>query len=831
MKLIRLIASPILMYVLAGLYALILATATFVENSYGPAISREYFYYAPWFILLQLLQAVNLLSMFLQGSYFKRISKGSLLFHGAFLFIWLGAAVTHYVGVTGIMHIREGETVNSMMRDEGVGMGNASLPFSVALNDFRLKRYPGSHSPMSYESDLVIKKANGDTQQATLSMNKVINVDGYRLFQSSFDKDELGTVLSVSYDCPGMQLTYIGYFILFAGFVLTLFSKRSRFGRLRKELGEMKKNAPFCLLLFLSISGVLGIFGTQTLHAQQLSVPSGHAEKFGSLVVLNPNGRIEPVNSYTSAILRKLHGSDKLKLHESSDKLKNYGSEKQGTLTSDQFFLNLLAFPDEWGAYPFIKVDNKELLQRFGRNDKYIAWQDVFDAEGNYILTDEVNAIYDKPASERKRLDSDLLKLDESVNIVYRIMQHQLLPLFPVEGDTLGKWSSSGDDLTVFEGKDSLFVSKIMDWYIYELGNGVRSGDWKEADKVVDMIHIFQQAKAQAPVIDNQKVKAELLYNRLNLFFWCRLAYLIFGGILLFIACGEIIAEFKWGKKLSGVLISLLTLAFLVHTAGVLLRWYISGHAPWSNAYESMICTSWMLVGGGLLFARRFRILPALAGLLGGIMLFVAGLNHMNPEITPLVPVLQSYWLMSHVAIIMIGYVFFALCALTGLFNLVLMNLLSATNRVKLQFRIRELTLLNEMAMILGLFFMTAGTFLGAIWANVSWGRYWGWDPKETWALISIVVYALVLHIRFIPLLKGKTVWCFNLLSVVAILSVIMTWFGVNYYLSGLHSYGKTEGGDWLLWIWGAGLCVVLVLGGFARHHCLSLNLNFGRKN
>lgn len=230
-----------------------------------------------------------------------------------------------------------------------------------------------------------------------------------------------------------------------------------------------------------------------------------------------------------------------------------------------------------------------------------------------------------------------------------------------------------------------------------------------------------------------------------------------------------------------------------------------------------MICTSWMLVGGGLMFARRFRILPALAGLLGGILLFVAGLNHMNPEITPLVPVLQSYWLMSHVSIIMIGYVFFALCALTGLFNLVLMCLVSSANRVKLQFRVRELTVLNEMAMILGLFFMTAGTFLGAIWANVSWGRYWGWDPKETWALISIVVYALVLHIRFIPVLKGKTTLCFNLLSVIAILSVLMTWFGVNYYLSGLHSYGKTEGGDWLLWIGGGALGVVLALALFAR--------------
>ena len=797
MKLIRLIASPVLMYVLAGLYALILEAATFVENSYGPAAAREHFYYAPWFILLQLLQAVNLLAMFLQGSYFKRISKGSLIFHGAFVFIWLGAAVTHYVGVTGIMHIREGETVSSMMRDEGAGMGNASLPFSVTLDDFRLQRYPGSHSPMSYESDLVIKKGDEAPVQATVRMNKVIDIDGYRLFQSSFDPDEQGTILSVSYDRPGMQLTYIGYFLLFAGFVLTLFSKKSRFGRLRRELGEMKKNMPYCVLFLLALSGVAG---GQTVHAQQPCVSSQHAGKFGSLVVLNPNGRLEPVNSYTSAILRKLYGADKL-----------------NGINSDQFFLNLLSFPDEWGAYPFIKVDNKELLQRFGRSGKYIAWEDVFDSEGNYILTDEVNDIYAKPASERKRMDSDLLKLDESVNIVYRIMQHQLLPLFPDENDAQGKWYSAGDELNVFQGKDSLFVSKIMDWYIYELGNGVRSGNWEEADKIVGMMNIFQQAKSKTPAIDNQRVKAELLYNQLNLFFWCRLAYLILGGILLFIACGEIIADFKWGKKVCGILIALLVIAFLAHTSGVLLRWYISGRAPWANAYESMICTSWMLVGGGLLFARRFRILPALAGLLGGIMLFVAGLNHLNPEITPLVPVLQSYWLMSHVAIIMIGYVFFALCALTGLFNLILMSLLSATNRVKLQFRIREFTLLNEMAMILGLFFMTAGTFLGAIWANVSWGRYWGWDPKETWALISIVVYALVLHIRFIPLLKGKTTWCFNLLSVVAILSVIMTWFGVNYYLSGLHSYGKTEGGDLLLWIWGAGLCVVLALGLFAR--------------
>ena len=525
MKLIRLIALPVLMYILAGLYALILAVATLVENSYGPAVAREFFYYAPWFILLQLLQAVNLLAMFLQGSYFKRISKGSLIFHGAFLFIWLGAAVTHYVGVTGIMHIREGETANSMMKEEGTGMENASLPFSVTLNDFRLQRYPGSHSPMSYESDLVIKRENESPLQATIRMNKVVDVDGYRLFQSSFDSDEQGTVLSVSYDRPGMQLTYAGYFLLLVGFVLTLFSKKSRFGRLRRELGEMKKNTPFCLLLFLTVSGISNmqalcaqqpaVSSQQSLVASQLPcVSSLHAEKFGNLVVLNPNGRLEPVNSYTSAILRKLYGADKL-----------------NGINSDQFFLNLLSFPDEWGAFPFIKVDNKELLQRFGRDGKYIAWQDVFDADGNYILTNELNTIYAKPAAERKRLDSDLLKLDESVNIVYRIMQHQLLPLFPDGNDLQGKWYSPGDDLSAFHGKDSLFVTKIMDWYIYELGNGVRSNNWKEADKVVEMMNVYQQAKAKVPAIDNRKVKAELLYNQLDLFFWClSVTYIIYKG-------------------------------------------------------------------------------------------------------------------------------------------------------------------------------------------------------------------------------------------------------------------------------------------------------------
>lgn len=796
MKPFRLLASPLLMYLLAGVYAVAMAVATFVENNSGTAFVLEHFYYAPWFIALQLLQACNLLAMFLYRDYFRKINRGSLLFHAALVLMWLGAAVTHYAGTTGMMHIREGETVDYMVSDDT--RQRTALPFTVALTDFRLTRYPGSMSPQSYESDLIIKQADGDVQQACVRMNRVMEVDGYRLFQSSFDPDEQGTVLAVSYDRPGMQITYAGYALLFAGFILVLFSKNSRLGRLRRELAQMKQHAPLAVVATLLLLSVAQGVNAQEVNAQPC-VPTIHAEKFGRLLVLNPNGRLEPMNSYTSAVLRKLHGADRI-----------------DTVNSDQFFLNLWAFPEAWGQVPFIKVGNKELLSRFGRTGEYIAWQDVFDASGNYCLADEVNAIYSRPASARSRMDGDLLKLDECVNIVYQVMQQQMMPLFPDPHHATGKWFSAGDDLSGFRGKDSLFVSKIMEWYGQEINNSVQTGNWTEADKIVGMIGTYQQAKGNTAAMSPRKLEAELFYNKADLFTRCRLAYLILGGLLLAVVCAELFARFKWSKRVGGALIALLLVAFLVHTTGVVLRWYIAGHAPWTNAYESMVCTSWMLVGGGLLFARRFSILPALAGLLGGIMLFVAGLNHLNPEITPLVPVLQSYWLMSHVAVIMIGYVFFALCALTGLFNLVLMCCVTAANRAKLLFRINELTILNEIAMTLGLFFMTAGTFLGAVWANVSWGRYWGWDPKETWALISIVVYVLVLHLRFVPLLKGKTVWCFNLLSVLAIAAVLMTWFGVNYYLSGLHSYGKTDG-DIGLWAWRTGLTMVVMLALIAR--------------
>lgn len=787
MKIIKILSAPATMYILLFLYIMAMAMATFAENTEGTAYVREYFYYSWWFILLQLLLAGNLIAILVYRKWFRQRNWGSLMFHIAFLIILAGAAVTHFSGTEGLMHIREGEKVDYMM--VGPKMEKEGLPFAVELTDFRLKRYPGSHSPSSYESDLIIHQ-DGKQEKVYIRMNKVVDVDGYRLFQSSYDRDEQGTVLTVSYDFPGMQLTYLGYILMILGFIVVCFNRNSRFQLLRQEMKKIRMNGKAMLCLGLLCLGTMGAEAVP-------EIDRGHADKFGQLVVQNPKGRLEPVNTWTSQLLRKLYQD------------KDY----QG-MDGDQFFLSLMAFPDEWSKVPFIKVKNRELLKKLGREgQEYIAWADIFDSQGRYTLAGEVEEVYAKSPAGRNGYDNDLLKLDECVNIVYQIFQGQLLAVFPHEQDAEGKWYSSGDDLSVFQGQDSLFVSKIMIWYADELYNSVRSGNWQEADRVLGMIQTYQQAKNKVLTVDQKRIEAEIFYNKADIFTWCRKFYLICGGILLLLVFITMVKEIPSLKRISGILTMLIGLVFVGHTSGLGLRWYIAGYAPWTNAYESMVYAAWMIVLGGLVFARRFHVLPALAALLGGVLLFVAGLNQMNPEITPLVPVLQSYWLMLHVAVIMAGYGFFAICALTGLFNLSLMLFFNGRNRERMLQTVRELTWLNEMAMILGLVFMTTGTFLGAVWANESWGRYWGWDPKETWALISVVVYALVLHIRFIPGIKSG-VYSFNLLSVLAIASVLMTYFGVNYYLSGLHSYGKNDAAlmPWPFLLGGGIIAVIAVL-------------------
>ena len=264
--------------------------------------------------------------------------------------------------------------------------------------------------------------------------------------------------------------------------------------------------------------------------------------------------------------------------------------------------------------------------------------------------------------------------------------------------------------------------------------------------------------------------------------------YLLIGGVLLLSAVASLFVNRRAIKSIIPISSLFIFGSFLYHAFLIGHRWYLAGYVPLSNLYETMIFVSWITVLIGILFYRQSKIVYALAVLFGGVILFVSGMSRMDPEIGLLVPVLKSPWLIFHVSILIVSYGLFGISFLLGLTNLLLLLLNKTSKNEIISFRIKELSIINEMSLWIGLCFLSVGTFLGAIWADASWGRYWGWDSKETWALITIIAYTIVTHLAFTKKRDNPT-WL-NAGSVIAFLCVLMTYFGVTYFLSGMHSYG-----------------------------------------
>ena len=787
------ISSYVTTIVLLLVYAVGLAVAPFIEKYWGTATAKSVVYYSPLFFLLQFLMVVNFLAIVVKKHLLQHRRWGLLVVHFSFLIILLGALVSHIWGEEGILHLREGESSDCMAVRSAQQTTYHTLPFTVELVKFTLTRYPGSASPSAYESELLVH-VDGETLHERVYMNNVLDVKGYRFFQASYDPDEKGTVLSVNRDVAGRTITYTGYFFLTLGLILCLFEKNSRFVYLSRRLKSLGQ-ASLLILLFagsLSASEKKGYDMSEVV--QRYPVSEAHATKFAALPVQSGSGRMLPVNSFSSEVLRKLHKEDHF-----------------GKLSSDQFLLSLLTMPDMWIQVPLIALNNNELADYFDLSHETCSYAEMFDSNGQYKLQDKLDEAYAKLAADRSRFDKDLLKLDEQVNILHQLLNRQMLNLFPLADDANHKWYAPGDDLSLFSGKDSLFVSHIMDWYVSEVQQSLKSGDWSKPDEIVGMIATYQQAKNTGLDIRPEKMEAEIQYNQLDVFHQCKKGYLILGGVLLLISFIAFLRKERQIPYLNVLLMAGIIATFCFHMYGMGMRWYIAGYAPWSNSYETMVYVSWATVLAGLLFMRRNVMTLALATLFGGVILFVSGLNWMDPQINPLVPVLKSPWLMFHVAVIVAAYGFFGISCLIGLMNMILISLLNAKNRDTLKQRVEELTLVNEMALWIGLALMTVGTFLGAIWANESWGRYWGWDPKETWALITMVVYAIVLHLRLIPSCNNR--WLFNLLSVLSFTSVLMTFFGVNYFLSGMHSYGQNDQVKGIFVYLYASVVVVILLG------------------
>lgn len=648
------------------------------------------------------------------------------------------------------------------------GSKKTILPFSLTLNDFVLERYPGSTSPSGYKSDVILVDESENVRKPFLIfMNNVLKYKGYRFYQSSYDPDEMGTVLSVNHDRVGMMVTYTGYFLLFLFILLSLLIKKSGFRTVHSRLWDSALRKTMILVLFM-----LFLPGSRKVAAQNFIPGKNSSYEIGKILVQDQKGRTKPLFTLSNDIVRKVTGENKF-----------------GGYSSVQFFMGFLLDFDHWKDIPVIKVTNPVLRKSLGINNRYASFSDLVDmsGEGTYKLADDVNKAYSKSPGERNKVDKEIMKVDERVNIVFMISRGDFLRAFPLK-DTTHNWGPPHEALhNAINREDSLYLQSIMP----AIARAVQGNQTINAKQVAESIIEYQNRFTEYQLPSRSRIGAELIYYRLAIFERLFPFYLSMGLIMIIILISMVIRNRTGSSLVFKILKWHLLAGFIFHTSGIALRWYIAGHAPLSNGYESMIFISWITLLAGFIFSRKSEFALASTAVLSGLTLLVAHMSFMDPEITNLVPVLKSYWLTLHVSVITGSYGFLGLGALLGLLTLVLLVLSGPENSARISDTIDELTIINYKTLMLGLYFLTIGTFLGAIWANESWGRYWGWDPKETWSLITIIVYTLVTHSRMIHGMKD--IYTFNLLSLFAFSSVLMTYFGVNYYLSGLHSYA---GGD-----------------------------------
>ncbi|WP_197972112.1 cytochrome c biogenesis protein CcsA [Nitrosophilus labii] len=700
------------------------------------------------------------------------------------------------VALMGMGRRFKGYSENINIKDTQIslewGSKELTLPFYLYLKDFVIEKYPGSMSPSSYESHVILyDEKNGVKMPYRIYMNHTLEYGGFKFFQSSYDQDEKGTILSVNHD-PGKWPTYIGYILLGVGFLLNILNPYSRFGRLaRTRYIKPTQNALALILFFTMVSGKLYAQNEQHIHTHQINnidkiietvkkIDKKHADLFGTILLQGPDGRIKPIDSAAIDILNKIHGSDTM-----------FG------LTHNQIILGMASKPTYWQKIKMIKVNHPGVKKLLGlnENEKYFAFIDIFDKYGNYKLAKLVEEAVRKRPGERDKFDKELIKVDERINIAYMVYTGEFMRIFPLKNDPNKTWYSPSAALKTFPPEERKVIRTILEKNFKGLNKGLNTGDWTLADEAVNEIKAYQKKYGSDIIPSENRIKAELLYNRLDIFNRLVPVYLISGLILLFFIFARLMKPSLNLEKPTKIVVIILFLAFLAHTFNLGLRWYVAGHAPWSNGYEAMLYISWSIILAGILFARQSEFAVSSTAIFAGITLFVAHLSWLDPQITTLVPVLKSYWLTIHVSVITASYGFLGLSALLGFIALILFILLGFTKNTETQkqivLNINEANRINEMSMIVGLSLLTLGNFLGGVWANESWGRYWGWDPKETWALVTILVYTALIHLRFVP--KAWNSFNFAAFSVVSYSSVIMTYFGVNYYLSGLHSYAAGD--------------------------------------
>ncbi|WP_223033430.1 cytochrome c biogenesis protein [Hanstruepera marina] len=681
------------------------------------------------------------------------------------------------------------------------GSKEVKVPFQVQLNDFIMERYPGTNSASSYASEVTVIDMNkGVNMDYRIYMNNILDYGGFRFFQSSFDKDEKGTYLSVNHDWWGTIISYIGYALLTIGMLLTFFSKNTRFYSVLQKIKNLRaKSGTFQLLII-----ALMLFGSQTF-AQKQVVSKDHAESFSTVVVQDFKGRMKPMHTLSREIMRKVSRT-----------------ESWNDFTADQVVLSMFINKQQWYDEPLIYLGKSDKIKgMLGVDSNFASYKDFFGTDGKYKLQLEVRRVYGLDPIDRDVHAKDLMKVDERLNIVNMVFSGSIFKIVPRPNDPNHQWDGyTGHN---HDHNHPTVAQNFFNSYGNTLLEATKTGDFKHAGHLLQELKEFQVREASSIIPTPLKVKLEIMLNNMNVF--TRLAgfYMLLALVLLVMLFISVFKPSWHLKKVYYILFGLIVLGFALHTVGLGIRWYVSGRAPWSNGYESMIYIAWTSTLAGLIFTRKSFGGLAATMVLAGTVLFVSTLSFLDPEITPLVPVLKSYWLTIHVSMEAGSYGFLMLGAIIGLINLVLMICLTETNKPRLKGMIQEMSYISELTLMGGLVMVSIGTYLGGVWANESWGRYWGWDAKETWALVTILVYAFILHMRLIPKLRG--LFAYNLATIFGLASVLMTYYGVNYYLSGLHSYATGDPVPIPTWVYVAVACIIVIsILAFFRKRKFSIN-------
>jgi len=663
-------------------------------------------------------------------------------------------------------------------------------PFSIKLNDFQLEKYPGSESAASYASEVTVK--DEEDFDYRIYMNHILDHKGYKFFQASYDLTgpTEQTHLSVNHDFWGTLITYLGYSLLYFGLISILFAPGTRFDFLKKSLKKIEKKKSALVLFIGLFASTFSYAQEHTSHTpnritdQQVDsllkanvVDLSHAESFNRIVIQDAGGRMKPAHTFASELIRKVHFK-----------------ETFGDMEPSQVLLSIIENPRLWFEVPIIYLEkgNTQIRKQIGvsKETKYARLSDFITSTGEYKIREAVAEAQKK--SVKNKFEKDLIKIDRRIGLLYSAIGGGIFKIFPIPNDENNTWVSQPETSRApFKGTDSVFVKQSLPVYLQLLQVAKKNGDYTEADKVLDGIKKFQKKFGAEVYPDERKIDLEIQYNKISIF---KKLSSYYGMASIFMLIFVIIQIFYNNKKVRfivNIFVGIIALLFLTHIAGLGARWYISGNAPWSNAYESIIFVAFALMLFGFLIGRKSFLTIASATFLTSMFLFFAHQAWLDPEIANLQPVLNSWWLLVHVSIIVASYGPFALGMILGILALILTIFKNEKNSKRIDLNIKEITTINEMALTIGLIMLTIGNFLGGMWANESWGRYWGWDPKETWALISIMIYAFVLHMRLIPGLRGEIT--FNFMSAFAFLSIMMTYFGVNFYLSGLHSYASGD--------------------------------------